>query len=120
MADDRGVADRRPGAAGDRQQRAHDSSQNTITALRLRAAARILGPVLSHPAGDGLLVTLDGAASRALQPVVQAVAQLPDVTAMVGDAGEPFDHGGHTLKGPVVVVVAVRAGTLPERLVDKV
>jgi hypothetical protein len=52
---------------------------------------------------------------------VQAVAQqLPDVAAMVGDAGEPFDYGGHTLKRPVVVVEAVRAGTLPQRLVNAV
>ena len=98
---------------------APDSSQNTIAALRLRAAARILGPVLSHPAGDGPLVALDRAAGGALEPVAQAVAQqLPDVAAMVGDPGEPFDHAGHALKGPVVGVEAVGAGTLAQRLVN--
>jgi hypothetical protein len=100
---------------------APDSSQNTMAARRRRAAARILGPVLSHPAGDGPLVTLHRAASRALQPVVQPVAQqLPDVAAMVADPGQPLDHGRHTLKGPVVAVEAVRAGTLAQGLVDGV
>jgi hypothetical protein len=52
---------------------------------------------------------------------VQSVAQqLPDVAAMVGDAGQPLDHDGDAVKGPVVGVEAVRAGTLPERLVDQV
>jgi len=97
------------------------SSQNTIAARRLRAAARILGPVLSHPASDRPLVTLDGAAGGPQQAVVQPAAQqLPDVAAMVGDPGEPLDHGGHAVKGPVVGVEAVRAGTLPQRLVDAV
>jgi len=97
------------------------SSQNTIAARRLRALARILGPVLGHPAGDGPLVTLDGPAGGALQAVVQAVAQqLPDVPGMVGDPGQPLDHGRHAGKGPVVGVEAVRPGTLPERLVDAV
>jgi hypothetical protein len=31
---------------------------------------------------------------------------------MVGDAGEPLDHGGHALEGPVVGVEAVRASAL--------
>jgi len=39
---------------------------------------------------------------------------------MVADPGELLDHGPDTLKGPVVGVEAVRAGTLPERLVDAV
>jgi hypothetical protein len=96
-----------------------DSSQNKMAARRRRAPARILGPVLSHPTGDGLLVTLDGAAGGPLQPVVQPVAQqLPDVAAMVGDPGQPLDHGGDAVKGPVVGVEAVRAGALPQRLVD--
>src|SRR6266581_899551 len=69
---------------------APDSSQNTMAARRLRAAARILGPVLGHPAGDGPLVALDGAAGGAVQAVAQAVAQqLPDVAAMVADPGQP-------------------------------
>ncbi len=37
---------------------------------------------------------------------------------MVADPGQPFDHGGDAGKGPVVAVEAVRAGTLPERLVN--
>jgi len=53
---------------------APDSSQNTITARRLRALRRMLGPVLGHPASDRLLVALDGAAGGALQAVVQPVA----------------------------------------------
>jgi hypothetical protein len=96
-----------------------DSSQNTMAARRRRAPARILGPVLSHATGDRPLVTLDGAAGGPLQPVVQPVAQqLPDVAAMVGDPGRPLDHGGDAVKGPVVGVEAVRAGPLPQRLVD--
>jgi hypothetical protein len=98
---------------------APDSSQNTIAARRLRALARILGPVLSHPAGDRLLVALDGAAGGALQPVAQAAAQqLPHVPGMIADRGELLDHRGDTGKGPVIVVEAVRAGTLAQRLVD--
>src|SRR6266511_88727 len=96
---------------------APDSSQNTVAARRLRARARMLGPVLGHPAGDGPLVTLHRAAGGALQPVVQ---QLPDVAAMVADPGEPLDHGGDPGKGPVVGVEAVRAGALAQGLVDAV
>ena len=81
----------------------------------------MLGPVLSHPAGDGPLVTLDGAARGTQQAVVQPVAQqLPDVAAVVADPGQPLDHGGHAVEGPVVGVEAVGAGTLPQRLVDEV
>src|SRR4029450_11196476 len=95
------------------------SSQNTIAARRRRALRAILGPVLGPPAGNRPLVTLDGAAGRALQPVVQAVAQqLPHVAAMVGDPSQLLDHGGHTVKGPVVGVEAVRAGALAQRLVN--
>src|SRR5215211_6879283 len=96
-----------------------DSSQNTTTARRRRALRQILGPVLGHPTGDRLLVTLDRAAGRALQAVVQAVAQqLPGVARMVADSGQPLDHGGDPGKGPVVGGEAVRAGTLAQRLVD--
>src|SRR5512132_435203 len=98
---------------------APDSSQNTITARRRRALARILGPVLCHPAGDGPLVALDRAAGGALQAVVQPVAQqLPGVPGMVGDPGQLLDHGADAGQGPVVGVKAVGAGTLPERLVN--
>src|SRR4029453_14282233 len=83
--------------------------------------ARILGPVFGHPAGDGPLVTLHRAAGRALQAVVQPVVQqLPGVPGMVADPGELLDHGRDARQGPVVVVEAVRAGALPERLVDQV
>src|SRR6266542_7029522 len=72
---------------------APDSSQNTMAARRRRAFARMLGPVLGDPAGDGPLVALDRAAGGALQAVVQPVAQqLPDVAGMVGDPGQPLDH----------------------------
>jgi hypothetical protein len=37
---------------------------------------------------------------------------------MVGDPSELFDHGGDAVKGPVVLVEAVRVGTLAQRLVD--
>src|SRR5512132_1634149 len=98
-----------------------DSSQNTMAARRRRARARMLGPVLGHPAGDGPLVTLDGAAGGALQAVVQPVAQqLPDVAGMVDDPRQLLDHRRDSGKGPVVGVEAVRAGTLPQRLVDAV
>ena len=98
---------------------APDSFQNTMAARRRRAPARILGPVLGHPTGDGLLVALNRATGGALQAVVQPVAQqLPDVPGMVADPGQPLDHRGDAGKGPVVGVEAVRAGTLPERLVD--
>src|SRR6266540_2298989 len=99
---------------------APDSSQNTITARRLRALRRILGPVLGHPARDGPLVTLDGAAGGTQQAVAHAVAQqLPGMAGVVGDPGELLDHRGDALKGPVVGVEAVRAGALPQRLVDR-
>jgi hypothetical protein len=100
---------------------APDSSQNTKTARRRRALARILGPVLGHPAGDGLFVALNRAAGGALQAIVQPVAQqLPHVAAMVGDPGQPLDHGRHARQGPVVGVEAVRASTLAQRLIDTV
>src|SRR5512133_4049059 len=94
------------------------SSQNTITARRRRALRQILRPVLGYPAGDGLLVTLDGAAGGALQPPAHAAQQLPGMAAMVGDAGEPLDHGGDALKGPVVGVEPMGPGALAQRLVD--
>src|SRR6266508_6799799 len=97
---------------------APDSSQNTITAWRRRALRQILGPVLGHPAGDGLLVTLDGTAGGTLQPQAHAAQQLPGMPGMVADPGEPLDHGGDALKGPVVGVEAVRAGALAQPLVD--
>jgi hypothetical protein len=100
---------------------APDSSQNTIVALRRRAAARILRPVLGHPAGDGPLVALDGAAGGALQAVVQSVAQqLPGVAGMIGDPGQLLDHGPDARQGPVVGVEAVREGAFAQRLVDTV
>jgi hypothetical protein len=46
------------------------------------------------------------------------VEQLPDVAAMVGDPGQPLDHGADAGQGPVVGVEAVRAGASPQRLVD--
>src|SRR5512132_2555196 len=97
---------------------APDSSQNTMAARRRRALRQILGPALGHPAGDGLLVALDRAAGGALQPPAHAAQQLPGVAGMVGDPGQPFDHGGDAGQGPVVGVEAVRAGALAQRLVD--
>src|SRR5215211_1774215 len=98
---------------------APDSSQNTMTARRRRALARILGPVLGHPAGDGLLVALHRAAGRALQAVVQPVAQqLPDVPGMVGDAGQLLDHRGDAGQRPVIGGEAVHADALAEYLVN--
>src|SRR6266487_3900337 len=73
------------------------------------------GPGFGHPAGDRGLVALGGAAGRALQAVAQP---LPHVPGMVGNPRELLDHGGDAVKGPVVGVEAVRAGTLPQRLVD--
>src|SRR6266498_4658333 len=96
-----------------------DSSQNTMTALRLRAFFPDPWPVGLHPAGDRLLVALDGAAGGTLQAVVQPVAQqLPDVPGMVANPGHPLDHGRHARKRPVVGAEAVRAGTLAQCLVD--
>src|SRR5215207_6543144 len=91
------------------------SSQNTITARRRRALRQILRPVLGHPAGDGLLVTLHRAAGGTLQPPAQAAQQLPGVAGMVAGPGEPLDHGGDALKGPVVGVEAAGAGALAQR-----
>src|ERR671919_1023941 len=100
---------------------APDSSQNTMAARRRRALRRILGPVLGHPTRDGSLVTLHRAAGGTQQAVVQPVAQqLPHVAAMVADPGQPLDHGGHSVEGPVVGVEAVRPGTLAQGLVDGV
>src|SRR5512133_3749524 len=39
---------------------------------------------------------------------------------MVGDAGQPLDHGGDAGQGPVVGVEAVGAGALAQRLVQVV
>src|SRR5215216_6765866 len=94
---------------------APDSSQNTITARRRRALRQILRPVLGHPAGDGLLVALDGAAGGTLQPPAHAAQQLPGVAGMVAGPGESLDHGGDAGKGPVVGVEAAGAGTLAQR-----
>src|SRR6266487_514215 len=96
------------------------SSQNTMAALRRRAFLPDPWPVGGDPAGDRPLVAFGGAAGGALQPVAHAAAQqLPDVAGMVGDPGQPLDHRGDALKGPVVGVEAVGAGALPERLVDR-
>src|SRR5215208_5636272 len=94
---------------------APDSSQNTITARRRRALRQILRPVLGHPAGDGLLVTLDGAAGGALQPPAHAAQQLPGVAGMVAVTGPLLDHGGDAGQGTVDGVEAVGAGALAER-----
>src|SRR5215213_5473547 len=91
---------------------APDSSQNTTTARRRRALRQVLRPVLGHPAGDGLLVTLDRAAGGALQPPAHAAQQLPGVAGVVARPGEPLDHRGDAGKGPVVGVEAVGAGAL--------
>jgi hypothetical protein len=99
---------------------APDSSQNTTTARRRRALRQILRPVLGHPAGDGLLVTLDRAAGGALQPPAHAAQQLPGMAGMVAVTGPLLDHGGDAGQGPVVGVEAVRAGTLAQRLIDQV
>jgi hypothetical protein len=53
---------------------APDSSQNTMAAWRRRAFARMLGPVLGHPAGDGPLVALHRTAGGTQQAVAQPVA----------------------------------------------
>src|SRR4029450_13594747 len=96
---------------------APDSSQNTMTARRRRALRRILGPVLGHPTGDRLLVTLDRAAGWALEPPVQGVAQqLPHVAGMVGHPGESLDHGSDAGQGPVGGVEAVCPSALAQRL----
>src|SRR4029453_8057064 len=92
-----------------------DSSQNTTTARRRRALRQILRPVLGHPAGDGLLVALDGAAGRALQPPAHAAQQLPGVAGMVAVTGPLLDHRGDAGQGPVVGVKAVGAGALAQR-----
>ncbi len=97
---------------------APDSSQNTIAARRRRALRRILRPVLGDPAGDRLLVALDGAAGRALQAPAHAAQQLPGVAGMVAGPGQLLDHAGDAGQGPVVGAEAVRAGTFAERLVD--
>jgi hypothetical protein len=81
---------------------------------------KILRPVLGHPAGDGLLVTLDGAAGGALQAPAHAAQQLPGVAGMVMGPGEPLDHGGDALKGPVIGIEPVGAGALAKRLVQVV
>src|SRR5215212_4335153 len=94
---------------------APDSSQNTMAARRRRALRQILRPVLGHPAGDGLLVALDGAAGGTLQPPAHAAQQLPGVAGMVAGPGESLDHGGDAGKGPVVGVEAAGAGTLAQR-----
>src|SRR6266581_6411072 len=96
-----------------------DSSQKTMAALRRRALLPDPRPVGGDPPGDGGLVALDRAAGGALQPVAQAVAQqLPDVPGVVGDPGQPPDHGGDAGLGPVVGVEAMGAGALAQGLID--
>ena len=105
----------RPGTADSRQQRhpglvpEHDGGPTTPGACPDPRASP------QPPNGRSPARPLDGAAGGPLQPVAQ---QLPDVAAMVGDPGQPLDHGGDAVKGPVVGVEAVRAGALPQRLVD--
>src|SRR5215216_1552174 len=94
---------------------APDSSQNTSTARRRRALRQILRPVLGHPAGNRLLVALDGAAGGTLQPPAHAAQQLPGVAGMVAGPGESLDHGGDAGQGPVVGVEAAGAGALGQR-----
>jgi hypothetical protein len=89
---------------------APDSSKNTMQTCRLRALCRILGPALGHPAGDLLVVAFDGAAGGMLRGPAQLAQQAPDVAGVVGDAGLLLDHLGHAGQGPLVGVVAVRAG----------
>src|SRR5215208_1432398 len=93
---------------------APDSSQNTSTARRRRALRQILGPALGHPAGDGLLVALDGAAGGALQAPAHAAQQLPGVAGMVAVTGPLLDHRGDEGQGPVVGVKAASAGALAQ------
>src|SRR5215217_6911408 len=98
---------------------APDSSQNTICALRRRAFLPDPWPISLHPAGDRLLVALDGPAGGTLQPPAQPAAQqLPDVPGMIGDPGLLLDHARDPGQGPVVGVKPVHAGALPERLPD--
>src|SRR5215207_6205216 len=98
-----------------------DSSQKTMTALRRRAFLPDPWPVGLHPAGDGLLVALDGTAGGTLQPPAQPAAQqLPDVPRMVGDPGLLLDHTRDPDQGPVVGVEPVHPGALPERLPDSI
>ena len=96
---------------------APDSSQNTITARRRRALARILWAVLSDPAGDGLLVALDRAAGGALQPPAMRRSSFQG-GRMVAGPGQLFDHGGDAGQGPVVAVEAMGAGALAQGRVD--
>jgi hypothetical protein len=89
-----------------------DSSKKQMTALRRRAFF-YPGPVAGDPLADRLLVALVGAAGRALQAPVQAVAQqLPDVGGVVGHPGDAPDDGGDAVKGPQVGVEAVGLGAL--------
>src|SRR6266540_2636190 len=85
---------------------APDSSQNTITAWRRRALRQILGPVLGHPAGDGLLVTLDGTAGGTLQPPAHAAQRLLSTLAPAGVPAADVLSGYPQLAGDLGLGVA--------------
>jgi hypothetical protein len=102
---------------------APDSSQNTIAALRLRAAARILGPVLSHPAGDAHDADLASLALATLvcrslpdSPLLVLTTQRPAAsgpTATTAALGELDRQGASVLVGPLnQAAVAAQAALL--------
>src|SRR2546423_9157962 len=82
-----------------------DSSPKTMTALRRRAFLPDPWPVGLHPAGDGLLVALDGTAGGARPPPAPPAApQRPDLFRGGGAPRLPVQHRSEPVRRPVVTV----------------
>src|SRR5207244_13291254 len=93
-----------------------ESSSNTISACW---AVRFfqLWPALVDPALDGFRVAFDCAPSRPLPAPAQLVAQdVPDVAAVIRDAGDPLDDLGHTVHCPQIGCITGTFGTFGKPL----
>jgi hypothetical protein len=61
-----------------------------------------LGPALVDPALDGLVVTLDGLAGRALTAPAHLAEHPPDVAGVIADPGHGLDDLGHPGQRPQI------------------
>src|ERR1035441_197559 len=77
------------------------------------------GPLLLHPVGDGLVVTLCRTARRALTTPSHLPQDPPHVPRVVTDASQGFDHFRHALQRPHVGRVAVFERPLPQLLLNE-
>src|ERR1035437_7001730 len=94
------------------------SSWMQIHALRRRAFS-LPGPLLLHPVGDDLVVTLYRTARRALTTPSHLPQDPPHVPRVVTDASQGFDHFRHALQRPHVGRVAVFERPLLQLLLNE-